>query len=88
MLLAHCSDWPFKGTSEKTSHHKKPVITFPPVYETGRDQMKEVRVRLPGNSFTFGQPSVEEVRGGFQRLGLFLVKAKKKSPQSCRFQCE
>lgn len=55
-------DWPFKGTSEKTCHHKKPVTTFPPVSETGRDQMKEVRVRLPGDSITFEQSSVEEVR--------------------------
>lgn len=53
--------WPFRGTTQ-TSHHKKPVVTFPPVYETGRDQTKEVRVRIPANSFPFEQPAGEEVR--------------------------
>lgn len=56
--------WPFRGTSE-TSHHKKPVITFPPVYETGQDQTKEVRI--PDNSLLFEQPAGEEVSGQFQR---------------------
>ena len=52
--------WPFRGTLE-TSHHKKPIITFPPVYETGGDQTKEVGVRIPDNSLPFKQLAGEEV---------------------------
>lgn len=50
--------------------------------------MKEVRVSIPDNSFPFEQPAGEEVSRGFQRLGLFLVTAKKENLQSCRFQGE
>ena len=47
-----------------------PVITLPPVYKTGVDQTKELRVRITYNSLTFGfsrgsQMTVKGIRAIF-----------------------
>lgn len=47
-----------------------PAITLPPVYKTGRDQTKELRVRITYNNLTFGfsrgsQMTVKGIRAIF-----------------------